>query len=54
MIAALEAVDIGAGCLFVVKNYQGDVMNFEMAAEMAGGQVMTDLTDDDVVVEAST
>ena len=37
MLAAAEAVDTGAGVLFIVKNYEGDVMNFEMAAEMAGG-----------------
>ena len=54
MIAAAEAVDTGAGCLFIVKNYEGDVMNFEMAAEMAGGNVATVVTDDDVAVEAST
>ena len=35
MLAAAEAVDTGAGCLFIVKNYEGDVMNFDMAAEMA-------------------
>src|ERR1041384_2771232 len=34
MIAAAEAVDTGARCLIVVKNYSGDLMNFEMAAEM--------------------
>ena len=34
MIAAAQAADTGAGVLFVVKNYSGDVMNFEMAAEM--------------------
>ena len=38
MIAAAEAVDSGAGVLFIVKNYEGDVMNFEMAAEMAGAR----------------
>ncbi len=54
MIAAAEAVDTGAGCLFVVKNYEGDVMNFEMAAEMAGREIMTVVTNDDVAVEAST
>jgi phosphoenolpyruvate---glycerone phosphotransferase subunit DhaK len=54
MIAAAEAVDTGAGCLFVVKNYEGDVMNFEMAAEMAGRQVATIVTNDDVAVETST
>src|ERR1700676_1327540 len=54
MIAAAEAVDTGAGCLFVVKNYEGDVMNFEMAAEMAGRQIATIVTNDDVAVETST
>jgi dihydroxyacetone kinase len=32
MIAAMAAVDGGAGCLLIVKNYEGDVMNFDMAA----------------------
>ena len=36
MAEAAAAVDAGAGCLFIVKNYEGDVMNFEMAAEIAG------------------
>lgn len=54
MLAAAEAVDQGAGVLFIVKNYEGDVMNFEMAAEMASGPTATVLTDDDVAVEAST
>jgi dihydroxyacetone kinase-like protein len=53
MIAAAKAVDTGAGCLFIVKNYEGDLMNFEMAAEMAGGEVLTIVTDDDVAVVAS-
>ena len=44
----------GAGCLLIVKNYEGDVMNFDMAAEMASGQVARIVTDDDVAVEAST
>jgi dihydroxyacetone kinase-like protein len=54
MIAAAEAVDTGAGVLFIVKNYEGDVMNFAMAAEMAGREVATVITDDDVAVENST
>ena len=54
MIAAAEAVDGGAGVLFIVKNYEGDVMNFDMAAEMAGKDIMKVVTDDDVAVEAST
>ncbi|RUW45677.1 dihydroxyacetone kinase subunit DhaK, partial [Mesorhizobium sp. M1A.F.Ca.ET.072.01.1.1] len=37
MFAAAQAVDTGAGCLFIVKNYEGDVMNFDMAAEMSDG-----------------
>lgn len=54
MMAAAEAVDQGAGVLYIVKNYEGDVMNFEMAAEMASGEVRTVITDDDVAVETST
>ena len=51
--AAAQAVDTGAGCLFIVKNYEGDVMNFEMAAEVCGTKVLTVVTDDDVAVEKS-
>jgi dihydroxyacetone kinase-like protein len=54
MIAAAQAVDQGAGCLLIVKNYSGDVMNFEMAAEMYDGQVESIITNDDVAVEDST
>ncbi len=58
MLAAVEAVDGGAGHLFIVKNYEGDVMNFEMAAEMAGEiagrRIETVVTDDDVAVENSS
>jgi len=54
MIEAAEAVDTGAGVLLIVKNYEGDVMNFQMAAEMAGRDVATVLTNDDVAVETST
>src|SRR3954466_10062760 len=46
MLAAAEAVDQGAGVLFIVKNYEGDVMNFEMAAEVASVPTATVLTDD--------
>jgi phosphoenolpyruvate---glycerone phosphotransferase subunit DhaK len=53
MIAAAEAVDQGAGVLFIVKNYEGDLMNFEMAKEMAGRTIETVITDDDVAVENS-
>jgi dihydroxyacetone kinase-like protein len=54
MVAAANAVDTGAGVLLIIKNYEGDVMNFEMAAEMLGGKVATVITDDDVSVEKST
>jgi len=53
MIAAAEAVDTGAGVLFIVKNYEGDIMNFDMAREMAGRNIETVITDDDVAVENS-
>jgi len=53
MLAAAEAVDAGPGCLFIVKNYEGDLMNFEMAVEMAGREIATVVTDDDVAVENS-
>ncbi|MFV0406516.1 MAG: dihydroxyacetone kinase subunit DhaK [Propioniciclava sp.] len=57
MMAATTAVDGGAGVLHIVKNYTGDVMNFEMAAEMAaadsGIQVEAVVTDDDVAVQDS-
>ncbi|MHA1523460.1 MAG: dihydroxyacetone kinase subunit DhaK [Alphaproteobacteria bacterium] len=54
MIAAAQAVDTGAGVLFIVKNYEGDVMNFEMAAEMCAGKNASIITNDDVAVETST
>ena len=54
MLAAAEAVDGEAGVLWIVKNYAGDVMNFEMAAEMHEGESATVLVNDDVAVENST
>jgi len=58
ILAATKLVDGGAGILHVVKNYTGDVMNFEMAAEMAaaenGARVVPVVTDDDVAVQDST
>jgi len=54
MFAAVEAVDQGEGVVLIVKNYEGDVMNFEMAAEMSDGRCATVITDDDVAVETST
>ncbi len=54
MLAASDAVDTGAGVLFIVKNYEGDVMNFDMASEMSSGRVETVITNDDVAVDNST
>jgi dihydroxyacetone kinase-like protein len=57
ILAATKAVDGGAGVVHIVKNYTGDVMNFQMAAELAaddGVTVETVLVDDDVAVEDST
>jgi dihydroxyacetone kinase-like protein len=57
ILAATKAVDGGAGVVHIVKNYTGDVMNFQLAAEMAadeGVTVETVLVDDDVAVENST
>ena len=54
---AAKAVDSGAGVLMVIKNYSGDLMNSEMAAEMAeadGLQVTRVIVNDDVAVENST
>lgn len=54
MLAAAAAVDTGSGVLFIVKNYEGDVMNFDMAKEMAGGNIATVIINDDVAVANST
>lgn len=56
MTRAAAAVDSGSGVLFVVKNYTGDVLNFDMAAELAedeGVQVAKVLVNDDVAVQDS-
>lgn len=56
MYEAAKAVDSGAGVLFLVKNYTGDVLNFETAAELAhadGIKVQSILIDDDVAVKDS-
>jgi dihydroxyacetone kinase-like protein len=57
MVRAAAAVDSGKGVLFIVKNYTGDVLNFNMAAELAedeGIQVASVLVNDDVAVTDST
>ncbi|MDF3049530.1 MAG: dihydroxyacetone kinase DhaK subunit [Pseudonocardia sp.] len=56
MLEATRGVDGGAGVLHIVKNYTGDVMNFEMAAELAAAddiEVASVVTDDDVAVQDS-
>jgi dihydroxyacetone kinase-like protein len=56
MYEAAKAVSGGAGVVFIVKNYTGDVLNFEMAADLTKGEgieVETVLTNDDVAVEDS-
>ena len=56
MLEATKAVSGGAGVLHIVKNYTGDVLNFEMAAELAGAEgieVEAVVTDDDVAVKDS-
>jgi phosphoenolpyruvate---glycerone phosphotransferase subunit DhaK len=57
MLAATKAVDGGAGVVHIVKNYTGDVMNFQLAAEQGadeGAKVESVLVNDDVAVEDST
>jgi phosphoenolpyruvate---glycerone phosphotransferase subunit DhaK len=57
VLAATHAVNGGAGVLHIVKNYTGDVLNFEMAAELAaadGIEVASVVTNDDVAVQDST
>ena len=57
ILAAATAVDVGGGVLFIVTNYTGDVMNFEMAAELAeleGIAVRTVVVADDVAIEDSS
>ncbi len=56
MLEAAKTVNSGEGVLFIVKNYTGDVMNFEMAADLAreeGIRVLNILIDDDVAVKDS-
>jgi len=57
ILAATRNVDGGAGVLHIVKNYTGDVLNFEMAAEFAAAEgitVQSVLVNDDVAVQDST
>jgi len=54
MLAAAAATEAGRGVLFIVKNYAGDGMNFQMASEMLETENATVLVNDDVAVENST
>ena len=54
MEAAATHVYSGKGILFIVKNYSGDIMNFEMAADMLNFENQTIIVNDDVAVEDST
>ena len=54
MLAAAQSVHAERGVLFIVKNYAGDTMNFQMAAEMLEIENATVLVNDDVAVENST
>ncbi len=57
MLEAAKVVNGGAGVLNIVKNYSGDVMNFEMAAELAHSediQILNILIDDDVAVKTAS
>ena len=54
MLAAAEATQSGKGVLFIVKNYAGDSMNFQIASEMLDLENATVLVNDDVAVENST
>jgi phosphoenolpyruvate---glycerone phosphotransferase subunit DhaK len=54
MLAAAHEVETGGGVLFIVKNYSGDMMNFQMAAEMLERDNETVIINDDVAVENST
>ncbi|MDH6113210.1 dihydroxyacetone kinase-like protein [Kitasatospora sp. MAP12-15] len=56
VLAAINATHAGAGVVLVVKNYTGDVLNFQLAAELAAGtgiEVRTVLVDDDVAVDGA-
>jgi len=56
IIEAIKEADEGAGVFLVIKNYSGDIMNFEMAQEMAemeGIEVQSVVVDDDIAVEDS-
>ncbi|MDA2440628.1 dihydroxyacetone kinase subunit DhaK [Bacillus cereus] len=54
ILKAIQKVDAGSGVLLIVKNYSGDIMNFEMAAEMAEAQgipIATVIVNDDIAID---
>ena len=56
ILEAIKVANEGAGVFMVIKNYSGDIMNFEMAqelAEMEGIEVASVVVDDDIAVEDS-
>src|SRR5687767_1160191 len=53
MLAAAAAAESGRGVLFIVKNYAGDTMNFQIASEMLDIENATVLVNDDVAIESS-
>ncbi|PFQ21787.1 dihydroxyacetone kinase subunit DhaK [Bacillus cereus] len=57
ILKAIQKVDAGSGVLLIVKNYSGDIMNFEMAAEMAEAQgisIATVIVNDDIAIDNSS
>ncbi|MCH5477188.1 dihydroxyacetone kinase subunit DhaK [Bacillus cereus] len=57
ILKAIQKVDTGSGVLLIVKNYSGDIMNFEMAAEMAEAQgipIATVIVNDDIAINNSS
>ncbi|EJQ21754.1 MULTISPECIES: dihydroxyacetone kinase subunit DhaK [Bacillus] len=57
ILKAIQKVDTGSGVLLIVKNYSGDIMNFEMAAEMAEAQgipIATVIVNDDIAIDNSS
>ena len=54
ILAAAKAAEKGAGCLFVVKNYRGDLLNFETALDMMGFDCATVVVDDEASLDSST
>ncbi|MDR7150301.1 dihydroxyacetone kinase-like protein [Hydrogenophaga palleronii] len=53
IVAAAQAAEQGAGCLFIVKNYRGDLLNFETALDMLDFDCSTVVVDDDASVDTS-